>query len=102
MTGQSRPVSKLGQFFGGYLHEDWPVEYPGAWAAVQAYVSETTLESRAAAKEELSTLLYNSDSEEQLRAAVERVLLSYYPPGDGMTYRAWLEKVERYLRDHES
>ena len=46
-------------------------------------------------------LLARCHTELDLGDAVDRVHLEYYPPGEGFTYREWLEKVERYLREHE-
>lgn len=102
MSARKIPVSDLGQFFGGYLHQDWTVVYPDVWSAVEAYVAEAPVLSRISARHELLELLARAGSEQQLREAADRVHLNFYPPGAGTTYRAWLEKVERYLADHES
>ena len=102
MSARNAPISELGQFFGGYLHQDWKMQYPDAWSAVTAYVAEAPLMSRMRARQELEVLLQTHTTEHELSGAVDRVHLNFYPPGAGTTYRAWLEKVEQYLREHES
>ena len=98
---QPIPISPLGQFFGSYLNQDWPEEYGNAWSAVEDYVALEPLNRRSSARRELVELLSRCGSEEQLMSAADQVYLNYHPPFDGFSYREWLEKVERYLADHE-
>jgi CdiI immunity protein len=97
-----RPRTPLGQFFGSYLHQDFAHFHSSAWAAVQEYVENVPLEERPAARSELGRLLASCHTEQELSDAADRVHLDYHPPGEGFTYREWLEKVERYLREHEA
>ena len=102
MSAHMVPISPLGQFFGGYLHQDFADFHSSAWAAVEDFVANEPLEDRQAARSELGQLLGNCDTEQELSDAVDRLHLDYHPPGEGFTYREWLEKVERYLRQHEA
>jgi len=97
-----RPISPLGQFFGGYLDQDWILEFPDPWSAVEAYVANEPADSRLGARYELSALLALPLNEAELSRTTDRLGLNYRPSVERTTYRAWLEKVERYLRDHES
>lgn len=94
--------SELGQFLGSYLGQDWDASFPDPWSAVEGYVASEPLEMRVVARAQLNDVLEAYHSERDLSMAMDRLLMNYHPPGAGMTYRAWLEKVERYLRDHES
>lgn len=94
--------SALGQFLGAYLGQDWDVLFPNPWSAVEGYVSEAPLTTRLIARAQLRHVLDQCHTEAELSAAMDRLYMNLHPPGMGMTYRAWLEKVERYLRDHES
>ena len=98
---QTIPISPLGQFFGAYLHQDYLYEYPDAWSAVEDYVASEPLEERRLARSELVTLLQRCQTEKGFSVAADHLNLYYYPPAHGETYREWLEKVERYLADHE-
>ena len=101
MAYQKRSISQLGQFLGTYLGQDWDAEFPDAWSAVQGFVELEPLDRRIAARAELEQVLQSSRTEAELSLAMDRVRMNYHPPGEGFTYREWLEKVERYLREHE-
>jgi hypothetical protein len=36
--------------------------------------------------------------EDELKAELDRLGLKYYPPGDGLSHRQWLEQVVSVLR----
>lgn len=97
-----RPISPLGQFFGAYLGQDWSLEFSDPWSAVEAYVATEPPECRKPARHELTDLLAFPFDENELGRAVDRLGLNYRPELEHTTYRAWLEKVEQYLADHES
>ena len=88
MSAHKVPISPLGQFFGGYLHQDFADFHSSAWAAVEHFVANEPLERRQAARSELGQLLTDCHTEQEL--------------SEGFTYREWLEKVERCLREHEA
>ncbi len=95
------PVSPLGQFFGCYLGQDWPLEFPHPWSGVEAYVASEPLEVRLPARAELSALLALPLDDAGLGHSVDRLGLNYRPEVENTTYREWLTTVERYLADHE-
>ncbi len=94
--------SDLGQFLGSYLGQDWDASFPTPWAAVEGYVASEPQDVRVVARTQLAEVLEECRSERTLSLAMDRVRMNFHPPGAGTTYRVWLEKVERYLRDHES
>ncbi len=93
--------SELGQFLGSYLGQDFDVIYATPWDAVSAYVRERPKASRVIARDQLRQVLDDCESEAELSSAMDHLYMNLYPPGMGMTYRAWLEKVELYLAEHE-
>jgi len=97
MSAYKVPISPLGQFFGGYLHQDFADFHPSAWTAVEDFVANEPLERRQAARAELGQLLASCHTEQELSDAMDRVHLDYHPPGEGFTYRGWLENVKQYL-----
>ena len=87
---------------GSYLGQDWDVSFPTPWAAVEAYVADEPLEVRVIARMQLVEVLEDNGSEQELSLAMDRLRMNLHPPGMGTTYRAWLETVETYLREHEN
>jgi len=79
------PISPFGQFFGGYVHQDFADFHSNAWEAVEDFVANEPLEDRQAARSELGQLLTNCHTEQELSDAVDRVHLDYHPPGEGFT-----------------
>jgi hypothetical protein len=78
-------ISPFGQFFGGYVHQDFADFHSNAWEAVEDFVANEPLEDRQAARSELGQLLANCHTEQELSDAVDRVHLDYHPPGEGFT-----------------
>lgn len=92
------PDDPLDQLLGAYLHQDYDVEYPDAWAAVDASIREHSPKVRAAARQELLGILEREDTEDGLSRAVSKLGVAYSPPADGYTYRAWLHEVDQRIR----
>ncbi len=80
------------QFLGGYLHQDWPEDYATADEAVRVAIAESDAKRLRGVERELPTLLRLP--EDDLRAVLAE-LCDYYPPGDGRSWRGWLEEVHR-------
>lgn len=87
---------------GAYLHQDWDLDYGGVWDAVRAFkrdASDDDLRAAIAQAEELRAA--GLDEEEFRRAVVDRLGVEYWPPGDGLTFQAWLDELVRVLADPE-
>jgi hypothetical protein len=87
----------LGQLVGAYLHQDWDIDY-GSWSdAVDAYLQEAQPEAISEARRELTALISENPSEERIRDEMDQRGCSYYPPGDGTSYREWLDELGHKL-----
>jgi hypothetical protein len=82
----------LFQFLGGYLHQDFDLDGGTADDAVRQAIASTPAEARAAVAAQIDSLMTAHSDERSLEVAVNE-LCSYHPPGDGLTYRAWLRQV---------
>lgn len=85
---------------GAYLHQDWDVVYGGAWDAVRAFkrdASDHDLRAATAQAEELRAA--GLDEEQLRRVVVDELGVEYWPPGDGLTFQAWLDELVRVLAD---
>jgi len=88
----------LRRFFGAYLHEDWPDEFPDEWAAADEFVRG---EPQAAPDfgAEIGQLLMNCLEEDQLR----HVLLYDFGAAimierRGWKYRDWLQAIADHVQ----
>jgi hypothetical protein len=81
----------------GYLNQDWKLDYPSVWAAVEAFRSQSQPRDVAAAVAAIGTLVVASDGESAIRMVCEEVGCGYYPPGDGLTYLEWFTQVRDSL-----
>jgi hypothetical protein len=78
---------------GGYLNEDWPFEYGGPWAAVEAFVRHEPA-SAPSVRADIDRLLARSDSDREVEDQLDKFGLGYRPSTDGsVSYRAWLLAV---------
>jgi hypothetical protein len=79
------------QFLGGYLHQDFDLDYGSAEAAIEQALADWHDDERLSGVEaELEALLRLSDV--GLQRTVNRIC-DYHPPGDGLTYRDWVVQV---------
>lgn len=83
----------LFQVLGPYLHQDFDMEYASAQAALAASLQESSQGRLEDALVELRTHRPAADSEESTRRFVNQ-LCDYHPPGDGLTYIEWLDRVD--------
>lgn len=83
----------LAQFLGAYLHQDWPEE-SGSWeAATDLFVSGESADQVRRALRDLRELLDRMADEAALERALDAFGCDYDPTADGVTRRAWLERV---------
>jgi hypothetical protein len=95
-TGPSTYCPNLFQVLGAYLHQDWDLEYGDAEAALVAAITGQGREQVAAAADELRTHRPPRD-DESASCRFTNGLCSYHPPGDGLSYSAWLDHVQHML-----
>lgn len=90
MTGSQA----LTELVAGYLNQDWPLDYATVWDAVRAFCDEEPPTVVAQARNQALQLLRSVDSEEELkRVLVDELGSGYWPPGENLTFREWLERV---------
>lgn len=105
MNSYQQRFYDLYQFLAGYFHQGWNVvfEWRGAEptfeAVVRHYKAVGITSEVAQTIQELEQFLALPLNEEQLSDALDDMSCVYYPPGDGQTYRAWLEAVLAVLRE---
>lgn len=91
----------LCNFLASYLGQDLYLEYPDADAAIDDAIKCQPVEERRRAQAQLDDLLSQLHDEDAASKAVRRLYISYYPPGDGRIYLAWLRHVQERLRTAE-
>lgn len=87
----------LGSFLGGYLHQDWSLDYPDEWAALDGFLADGPPENGQTFRSEIATLLAENPLEEDVRRIVLDELYSCaLAEAHGWKYRDWLQA----LSDH--
>ncbi len=95
---QIKSNSALWLLMCGFLNQDWPLDYPTIWAAVDQFILEESPPDVTEAATELSEVfLRQSLSEEELAEMLTAYSCAYYPPEQGQTYREWLVELEQRL-----
>lgn len=99
-----RRFYRLGQFLGGYLHEDWPHFYRTPERAVDKAIEEYPIELRQEVRRELRALLSEVTEDEKLRDVLDSGLgvnVHFKKPEEA---RAFAEDVEarlmRSIKEH--
>lgn len=77
---------------------DWEGAEPNYEAVVDHYKAKSSTAEIKQATHELEQLLALQLGEEELRDATEQMDAAYYAPGNGQTYREWLEAVLSILK----
>lgn len=91
-------LSALENLLGGYVNQDWDLDYSDVWEAVRAFIGDQPGSVVDEARSQLWELLNSNKSEEDLkRVLISEIGCGYWPPGDGLTFRTWLEGVAQYL-----
>jgi len=89
----------LKNFFSGYFHEDWPCEAESTDAVARLYIaSAQSTESLS-----LATAILKYSDRFETDEALEENLFSelgcYYRPSlEGLSAKAWLERIANLLR----
>jgi hypothetical protein len=84
---------ELFQLLGGWLHQDFDLEYQSAEEALAAAIADASLDRLRGALDELRRSR-PSDRDEEATREFANELCWYHPPGDGLTYVEWLDHVE--------
>ena len=92
----SESCPNLFQVLGAYLHQDWVLDHANADGAVLSAIAGQESNQVAAAASELAAHRPSADDEDATRRFTN-ALCSYHPPGDGLSYSAWLDRVQRVL-----
>jgi len=88
----------LDYFFGVYLHEDWPDDYGNEWTALDAFMAEGPAEDPQLFRADVTRLLAEDPSEDDLRKLILDDLGCYLNPEvDGWTYREWLQALSDHV-----
>ena len=88
----------LEKLLGCYFHDSWMEEAPCADAVIEIYLSEWSRHEIPLAVLELRQLLEEGD--DAIEQQVQAMGCHYDPPEDGLSFRQWLEHVERQLSTH--
>jgi uncharacterized membrane protein len=83
----------FGLLLKGYFHQDWTLDGKTALEVLQSFRDDEPEPVVRQARQEAADLLAKNLDEAALENELERRGLQYYPPGDGLTHRAWLEQV---------
>jgi hypothetical protein len=81
-----------------YFDQDWDLEGETAIEKLKSFREDEPDPVVQRAYEQVVELLAQDLDEPELEAELYRHGLRYYPPGDGMTHRQWLEQVAQVLR----
>ena len=91
-------LPNLFQFFGGYFHQDFALDYTSDEDAVKDFRNEASPDEIAAVVREIDELLSMGYSEEVLRRIAHRELACDYNPSPaGLTMSDWIRRVRDLL-----
>lgn len=94
-----RRFYRLGQFLGGYLHQDWSVDHETPEKAVDYAIEEYPIEWRQEVRQQLAALLMETSSDPELCDILNdglNVCVYFRNPIDG---RIFAEDIERKLME---
>jgi hypothetical protein len=102
MSNYPEQYPGLTQFFWCYLHQDWALDYPNVWGAVDDF-ARSEPDHAPLMDSEIKALLTDSHSEADLEHVVAELDGNYRPEINGETYRGWLaavaERVDKVRRN---
>lgn len=90
--------SALAALFRGYLHQDYDLRYASVEEAIRAFRDESSPHERRRVVAEIETLLAAHPDDGALYAALRERGFVFYPPRDGETTAAWLQRAKALLR----
>ena len=97
---------ELGQFLGGYFHQDWGVVHdwkeqePNFEALVRSYTASDNARNVGEVVRQLKQFLALPLTDGQLKKIVsQEFYVDYNPVGRGSTLRQWLERILEILQE---
>jgi CdiI immunity protein len=87
----------LSQVFGGYLHQDFDLDYESPDAALRAAAEGQGYEQVTGAIREIDHLLASEIGDADLMRMLERMTAGYSPELDGWGGRQWLRHARNVL-----
>ena len=90
--------SPLAALFRAYLHQDYDLRYENIEEAIRAYRDESSPQERRRVVAEIDSLLAAHPDDAALYVALRERGFVFYPPRDGETNAAWLERAKALLR----
>jgi hypothetical protein len=91
----------LATLFRAYLHQDYDLSYRSVEAAIRAYRDEASASDVRRTVAEIDALLREAGSDDKLYRELRARGFIFYPPREGETARAWLERARQILVDVE-
>jgi hypothetical protein len=76
-----------------YFHQDWDLDDPTADAVLHRYIGDSDPQEVQQVAAELGKFLLIEMTEDERKATLDDFCCEYYPPGDGLTYSSWLQRV---------
>jgi hypothetical protein len=99
-----RRFYRLGQFLGGYLHQDWPHFYGTPEKAVEKAIEEYPIELRQQVRRELLVVLSEATEDKELRKALNEGLgvnVHFKKPEEARAFAQEVEaKLMRSITEH--
>lgn len=94
-------LEALHQLLGGYLNEDWYLEYGEPWVAVEAFVREEP-DFAPSLRADIDLVVAEAASDQELETRLGRLGLGYAATTAGWSsYRVWLlalaDRVDQLL-----
>lgn len=81
-----------------YFDEEFDLEGKTAMDVLKSFREDEPEPVVQRAYDQVVELLSRDLDEAELEAELERLGLRYYPPGEGLSHRAWLEQVAQVLK----
>jgi hypothetical protein len=94
-------MTPLTTLFRAYLHQDYDLSYRSIEAAIRAFRIETPPSDVRRAVAEIEALLRENAGDDTLYRELRARGFIFYPPREGETARAWLERARQLLVDVE-
>ncbi|HYW07392.1 MAG TPA: contact-dependent growth inhibition system immunity protein [Longimicrobium sp.] len=79
----------------GYFHQDWDLDDP-TWEAVVDHFARDAPDLVPPARRDLARLLAAPDGDVE-RILFDEIMCAFYPPGDGLSIREWLIRLDERL-----
>ena len=91
---------ELHTFFGGWFHQDWPIEGEDDVAVIKAFLDEVDPETVEAVRGELDRFLQLGLDEEAMQNAIwQDFACGYHPMGVSLSMTEWIRSVRSHLTD---